>query len=225
MNYLIKSTITFLFISSVSGLASAVQSSKFADDLSYVMFDINGVRRIIKPQQTLQLVRGDRLRIVEAGIVGREKLAKRVNLVGFHDERYSKIGDDLNVDVNTDRSLLRGYAQGEFKNIYRVVASSGVIDHGQVYIQVLKPELRFVTVLVNEEERVLREGNLLKLTSKDIFKVKTVNTNVSDQDAKVTYEVRPMTGMKQLKQVSFYVIQFKRNGRDFAEIPVQIEEI
>lgn len=197
----------------------------FDGDLSYVMFEVNGQRKAVQPGKTLQIVRGDQIRIVEAGLAGPKNLASRVNLVGFHSDEHSKLGNDINVLVKTDRSLLRGYAQGEQKNIYRVVASSGASDHGEVFIQVLKPELRFATVLVNDKERVIRDGQLLKLKADDRFKVKSVKTNVADQDQKVTFDVKSVAGIKQIQQVQFYTIEFRRLGRKFAQIPVQIEEL
>ena len=226
MNILGKLSVAFFFATySASGwgwvrpenpsqLGSMIKPSHFEDVLDYVLVEVNGASRVVKNGQELAIVRGDTLVIKEAVLRNQAISPKEVQVVGLMRSRQGR-SEARGLTFQT-RDLASRLSEAGKGQVYAVFARSKKLLHGTVYIHIQEATLRYAEVLINDSRRILRDGETLKLSSKDMFKLNKVVTNL-DRDDGVVFQIAEGSRGER-------AIRFLRHGVAFATIPLIIEE-
>ena len=186
-----------------------------AMQLDYLVLEVNGVRRLLKAGTQAEIVRGDRLKITAAVLKNRQQQAQYVNIVGYKNPPDD--GKDVGYVVDTERQLLPYFSQQGEGRVYAVVVGSGDKIHGEAFVRLLDPQLRYAVLRVNDSKSlVLRDGEPVQVGLDDRLTIRNVSVNFTppkgltfniyrDGNAAVPHEIR-----------------FARNNKIFARIPLQI---
>lgn len=193
--------------------------------LSHVVVEVNGLRALVKADETFTVVQGDVVLIEEAFLNRREFKPEQLNLVGFSASK-GKPNEDRGTKFNTAAGFDDQWAVDPMKTTHVIAAVSKKRLHGVVFLKIIKPQLKFADVLVNEKVRVMREGEVLVLRATDKIKIQSVVTNMEKNDD-VNFEIIKTKNNEiekmHLRQASAYEIRFSRQSQVFAKIPMLVE--
>ena len=199
--------------------------TKLAEELDYFVIEHNGENKLLKNMDTMNYVRGDELKIKAAKLRAGDHEPMEVNLVGFRHPVKPGNRHDLGFLIDTSITLdKKQWAVDERGEVFFIAAASKKLLHGYAFFKRLEPALSYVDIQVNEQQRVMREGETLKLKAADLFKVGRVVTNIKNLDD-VTFQVVELSkGRKSSAELlEYYEIRFKHRSHVFAKIPMQVE--
>jgi hypothetical protein len=182
--------------------------------LDYLFVEVNGASRTVKSGQELTIVRGDSVLIKEAVLRNHSIPPKDVQVVGLMRAHHGR-NDARGLTFRTKDLASRLSEEGNGQ-VYAVIVRSKKVLHGTVYIRIREATLRYAEVLINDTKRILRDGETLKLSSKDMFKLNKVVTNLEHDDGVVFQIAEGSHGER--------AIRFLRHGVAFATIPLIVEE-
>jgi hypothetical protein len=188
--------------------------SRSDDVLDYIVVDVNGVSRIVKNGQELAIVRGDALRIKEAVLRNQAISPKEVLVVGLMRSHQGRA--DVRGLLFHTKDLASRLSEDGKGQVYAVGVRSKKILHGMVYVNIREATLRYAEVFINDTRRILRDGETLRLSAKDMFKLNKVVTNLDRDDGVVFQIAEGSHGGR--------AIRFLRHGVAFATIPLIIQE-
>ena len=187
---------------------------RFADSaaqLDYLVLEINGARRLVYNQQQLELVVGDSLRVISAILQVRSRRAGYVNVVGFRNPPDN--GKDRDYLINTGTDLLPAFSFANAGNRYAISVGSERKVHGEVFVQLLQPVLRFVVLAVNEHPEVLRNGQVMQIGMDDRLQVKKISTNLNNTEG-LRFNI--------YRTKKAHEVRFEYRDKVFASIPLQV---
>lgn len=173
----------------------------------------NGETEIVKTGATVSVVHGDRFRIrkLENGAT--------VNVLGFRGGR-----DDAGQWIKSHKDLMSKHAENKEKQIYKVISERKKKELGHFFVQIVKPELKYLVVEINGQEKIIHPEKTLLVSENDKFKIKEVVTNIANDTAKTRYELRPIMGPHGVKDTDFFKMHFLRSDREFAALTLIINK-
>ena len=163
----------------------------YGDQLRLVNIEVNGAIHSVKNGETLNVVRGDKLKVLGGVLNNSAGKIAEINVVGFDSPR-SRNGDDRNIEFRTT-ALLDRWSEKKDGSSFAIVATSGKNRHGYVILSLIEPVLKFAVLDLNGREVVLRDGEPFIAAGTDKVRVKRVATNISDND-NVFVQVIPVKG-------------------------------
>lgn len=191
-------------------------ATSFSAQLQQVSVEINGVSHLVKSGETLRIVRGDRIKIIEGKLNDAGKKIEAINVIGFNSPK-SRNGDDRKIEFSSF-SFQHDWSENKQGDTFVAIASSGNETHGAVFLKVIEPELNFAVLDVNGREVVLRSGEPFVGASTDQVRVKRVVTNVANND-NVFVQMVPVKGRS-----GEYEMRFLREKHIFAKLPLKLEK-
>jgi len=223
--------VKYLFLFVTYGLASnllAVEPSKILKKsrvpLEYVTMEVNGQLQKVSADQELAVVMGDEVIIKSAMLYDPQVSVSNVNLVGFVPRAEKRPAEDRGFKIRTSRDLLKKWSIGERGDLFKIEAFTGKDKHGNVFLRVLKPVLKYVEVSINGVSKLVREGDLLTVKAADKFKVKNVVSNIENDREAVSFQVIQINPELDLSGRKFYELRFTRNKKVFAKVSMQVVE-
>jgi hypothetical protein len=173
---------------SETGTAPAAPAAAEADRVERVdgfVVETRGVKRWLADGETLDLVRGDTLEIVDiVPSMGPERVT--VNFKGFVGDRENNTGEDRGFRIHTDeKSLMGRYALNKQGDLYEVLATRNADEKviGRMLVRLLPPELSFLLLRLDERRIVgLRPGDNLSLAGVERICLEEVRTNLHRED-------------------------------------------
>lgn len=200
--------------------------AKPSEELDYLIIEHNGESKLLKNKETLSFVRGDELKIKAAKLRESKHEPLEVNIVGFRHPIQPGNRHDLGFLVDTSITLdKKQWAVDEKGEVFFVAAASKKLLHGYTFLKRLEPHLSYVDIKVNNQARVMREGETLSLKAADLFKVGRVVTNIKNLDD-ITFQVVELNNKARgfaSQPYEYYEIRFKHRSHTFAKIPMQVE--
>jgi len=179
----------------------------------------HGGKRWLADGETLELVRGDTLEIVDiVPSMGPERVT--VNFKGFVGDREHNTGEDRGYRIQTDEKTLMGrYALNKKGNLYEVLVTRNVDEEviGRLLVRLLPPELSFLLLRLDGGRIVgLRPGDNLSLAGVEAICLEDVRTNLFRED-RVCLRVNGHT-LRRGEKVS--VAKLRGNRRDLGKAAV-----
>jgi hypothetical protein len=181
--------------------------------LDYILIEINGIPRTVRNGEELHLIRGDKLLVREA-YLHRGLSPKEVQVVGLTRTR-SGTPDARGTEFRT-KDLASRQSEGGKGQIYAIMVRTKKELHGVAYLRIQEPTLRYAEVTINNQKRVIRDGEVLKVSPKDLFKLDRIVTNL-EGDEGVVFQIADGSHGER-------AIRFLRHGIAFATVPLVIEE-
>ncbi len=186
-----------------------------AQQLAYLIIEVNGERRLLRAGAQTDIVRGDTLKVVAALLRDRRRQAQYINFVGFKNPPDN--GRDKGYVVKTDTQLLPYFSQRGEGKIYAFVVGSGVKVHGEAFLRLLDPQLRYAVLRVNDSKRlVLRDGEPVQVALDDRLTISNVSVNFTSYQG-LTFDI-----YRDANAAVSHEIRFARGDKIFARIPLQI---
>ncbi len=191
-----------LFISIFYEQAEAVVSPDLKPAvLASVDLEVNGNLRKIGVGDSLQLVWGDRIKVLRATLGESTDTAEIVNLVGFRARSGSP--DDRGVELLSHRDLNKEWSHDGSGALFRINARSQGRFFGRVYLSFKKPQLHSVVFSINGHPQRYQEQAEIRLSPSDRLKLEELDVNFSYQEGEVSYKLEP-TGEKGKFQLALY---------------------
>jgi hypothetical protein len=171
--------------------------------------------------EILPILRGDRFRIESAQLVGQGLKPDRIDLVGF--ARPNQPNDDRGVWIDSATELLSRFAVVPGGDKYSVKVYRRGILAGEAFVQIVQPSLNYAEVSVNGSIRLLRADDVLKVSSKDQFKLEKVVTNLGETED-VSVRLEPIELRNSKPPYKLYEMQLIRKNVVFARLGLQVRE-
>lgn len=152
------------------------------DTIPHFVIAVNKRRRILKSGETLHVVRGDLLRILD---ILPESLASRqgicVNFKGFVGDWKNNTGEDRGYMIDTGRDLMDRYSLHGQRRVYRIVVSHKKETFGTMLVKISEPSLEFLILKVNDTTYALKDRETVLATPDDYLAVVSVKSNVDEE--------------------------------------------
>ena len=191
--------------------------------LDFLILEKNGTRVSVRDGEILQILRGDKLKLIDAKIRDGSS-ATKVNFVGFSPPK-SRGSHDLRYTIDTGRDLIKKWSGGGAGKLYTINANTGDLYQGHILLELIEPSLEYCEVLIDGKPKILRENESLTVSASSKFKVNRVVTNV-DVPEEVMFDIVPEKAASgNTPNGKLYSIEFSRSGRIFGKIPLRIESL
>jgi len=141
-----------------------------------------GHRILLSHGETLDLVKGDRIKIVDVIPSFLTSPELKVNFKGFVGNRKNNTGEDRGYTINTATNLMTRYSLNRKGKMYEIIASLEEKILGRFFVRLSPPELDYLILKVNGDcHRVLRAGEMLSLSKRDEIRLEEIQTNIHDK--------------------------------------------
>ena len=151
----------------------------------YFLIDVNNNRLVVFPEEEINVVKGDEIKIIDISPSLKSHGNISVNFYGY--EPPDKSAEDRGYIINTQKDLLPFYSldkKGEKYEIRIERRESGFLEiFERVYINVIEPKLEYIVLISNEDEKLwFYDGEVLKASYNDCVKIVDVKTNIPSDD-------------------------------------------
>lgn len=188
--------------------------------LDRVAIDVNSERILVEAGQTVDVVKGDLLTVIDAWAKDKETKIEAVDFVGFAAQRSNKGRDDRGFIINTNSDLKPQFARGQDKSTFEIQVRANNAVIGAISVHVVEPRLERVELTINGKAQELRNGDTLKLRATDKIAVRHVMTNIRGNE-NVRHELRSVNAEKGKPAKELI---FARGDHVFGRIPLQWQE-
>jgi hypothetical protein len=151
--------------------------------VSHFIIEVNGREQIVKNDESLEIVRGDVLRVIN---ILPESLSRQqdleVNFKGFVGNWKNNTGEDRGYPIDTARDLLERYSIHGNKEIYRIVVVHGKSVLGKMLVRIIEPCLDYLIIKLNDRTYALRNKETLSASPGDYLTVEAVKTNLGREN-------------------------------------------
>ena len=212
---------------SMETVDASVESQK-CESLDFLTVSINGEKQVVRARESLEVVRGDLLVILEPTCDRYSKSAQiseplRIDVVGFAPKNQTEAkGSDAHYVIDTAKDLQRKFSQNGKGDEFDVQVKSGPILLGLIKIKIIEPRLNRVVLSVNGRRQTLLNGESLKLKKSDQIAVNEVITNVRGND-NVKHELRDskLSTQGSDQKSNGKQLVFIRGSEIIGQIPIQ----
>ena len=201
---------------------------------------INGKKHLFINNATANLIRGDRLELMDVTTNLANSSEIVVNFKGYVGNRKNNTGEDRGYVIHTDRDLWKRYSLNGMDRKYQVVVTQDDSVLGRLFVQIEEPKLDYVIVQVNGGmKQCLYPGDSLGVAPKDTINVLDIKTNIptnagvraflkgatTKQSLYAEHETVPQSiGSKQRDGVSSYRIEVQRDRAVLGSILLNLEK-
>jgi hypothetical protein len=149
------------------------------EKIDYFVIETKGHRLLLSNGSTLDLVKGDRLKIVDVQPAFPESSGLTVNFKGFVGDRKNNTGEDRGYTIDTSSRLMKRYSLKKKGQAYEIVAS--LKDHvmGRLVVRLSQPKFDYLILRVNNHRHLfLRPEDRISLSRDDEISLEVVQTNL-----------------------------------------------
>lgn len=182
---------------------------EYRDRLNYVFVEVNGTRVTVRANQTLNVIQGSTVRILEAVDNSGDKQSI-VNFIGYP----GLTTDDRGLVVDTARDLLPEWSLPP--DTYAARATSVRGDIGEIFIRLIPIFLEYAEVEIGGETHIVRDKQELRISRDSRVRIKKLRTNRPTVKGIKVDMVRIETPENILGRV--YKLRFKFANHEFASI-------
>jgi len=148
-------------------------------DLKYLILEVNGLRQVVSDGERLKVVKGDRIKLLDAVIEGLKGQDVMVNFLGFVGDRRRNTGEDRGYTINTATDLWTKYSKDRVGLVYPIVVSHMGKRIGEIFVELEEPRMEYLLIKhSNSVKRWYSNGETLTITPRDTIEIVDVKTNV-----------------------------------------------
>jgi hypothetical protein len=147
--------------------------------LDYFVVETKGHRILLSNGETLDLVKGDKLKIVDIIPSFPSVPGITVNFKGFVGDWKNNTGEDRGYVIDTGANLIKRYSLHKKGKFYTVIASKGDNVLGRMKIRLTPPRMDYLVLKINDSKHIyLRPEDAVSLSRKDKICLQEVHTNL-----------------------------------------------
>ncbi len=156
--------------------------------LEQVTVQVAGKNIVVSKSDTLHIVRGDIIKIVDGRLNDRSDRDFRLNFYGFVGNRSFNDAEDRGYDIDTAADLMGRLSLDGGESLYRIEALKNNSVIGKVYIALHDPEIKYVIVKNGSGARnALVPGDTVSCEMSGEMTILTLVSNVTADPAIETY--------------------------------------
>ena len=212
-------------VSSVSETTAVIDVPPVLEQVEFRLYDKNVV---VSNEDTLHIVRGDIITIIDARTRPSERVDIRANFYGFVGNSQYNDAEDRGYNIDSALDLMPRFSLDANGSVYKVEILNGQDVIGNVYVRIEEPRIEYIIVeRGNGVREALSPGSSFACLPNDTMKIISVISNVTstpDIDAYISREA----GWNQLPLPAVLEIpgntriQFRRRSLDLGDIAIRI---
>lgn len=188
------------------------------ENVRYFIVEIRGKKLLIPNGETLELVRGETLKIVNVLPEIKGVKGFTVNFKGFVGDWKNNTGEDRGFIINTATDIMEKYALDKEKTRYKIVASNDKRIFGRIFVKLIPPEFRYLILRINGSQyELLRPYDTVSLRAQDHVTIEEIDTNLSQRDG-IHVRINGRTIHRGEKTKVSELVDFKNDSKQEMEI-------
>ncbi|MCU0594215.1 MAG: M14/M99 family metallopeptidase [Desulfobacterota bacterium] len=165
------------------GAGEETRTSAPIKKIDYLVIEAKGHRLLLANGETLPLVRGEEIKIVDVLPRAPSSSGVKVNFKGFVGDQSNNTGEDRGYPINTGTDLMERFSLDGKGDSYEIVVNQGEALLGRVVVRLNSPKVDFLVLRVNGHGlHVLKPKSALSVSREDTICVEEVRTNLSSSD-------------------------------------------
>ena len=145
--------------------------------VEYFSIDMNGRRILLTDGETMQMVRGDKMKIIDVFPLTKENIT--VNFKGFVGDKINNTGEDRGYLIDTGKDLMERYSTDKKGNHYHIIVTRNNKEIGRLNISLTPPKMDYLVLKVNNKKHVLlRSEESVTLAPEDRICMEEIQTNL-----------------------------------------------
>ena len=146
------------------------------------VIETKGHQILLSDGDTLELVKGDKLKIVDVLPSSPESSGIKVNFKGFVGDWKNNTGEDRGYVIDTGTDLLKRYSLNKEGVSYEIIASDGDRLAGRMVIKLTPPRMDYLILKVNAHKHVyLKPEDTVSLSKRDKIGLEEIQTNLHNK--------------------------------------------
>jgi hypothetical protein len=141
--------------------------------------ETRGHRMLVSNGETLEVTRGDTLKIVDVLPSTSRRSGIKVNFKGFVGDRKGNSGEDRGYVIDTGTALMKKWSVHKRDEYYEVVVTRGNAKMGRLVVRLMPPKMEYLILKVNSHQHLfLRPEGKISLSEKDQISLEEIHTNL-----------------------------------------------
>jgi len=147
--------------------------------VEYLVVEAKGNRFLLEDGETLRLVKGDHMKIVDVLPPSLESSGLTVNFKGFVGNSKNNTGEDRGYDINTATDLMKRYSLRKKGEKYRIEASDGHRLLATFYVTLRPASFEYLILRINDHScMVLKPDDTAPLSVTDEIVLDDIRTDL-----------------------------------------------
>jgi len=165
------------------GAGEESRTTSLIKKIDYFVIEAKGHRLLLGNGETLHLVRGDEMKIIDVIPRALPSSGVKVNFKGFVGDPSNNTGEDRGFTINTGSDLLERFSLDGKGEAYEIVVHHGDTLLGRGVVKLASPTVDFLVLRVNGHGRhILRPKSALAVSREDTICIEEIRTNLSSND-------------------------------------------
>jgi hypothetical protein len=131
------------------GAGEETRTTSLTKRMDYFVIEAKGHRLLLANGETLHLVRGDELKIVDVLPRAPSSSGVKVNFKGFVGDPSNNTGEDRGFTINTGSDLIERFSLDGKGEAYEIVVNQGETILGRGVVKLASPKVDFLVLRVN----------------------------------------------------------------------------
>jgi hypothetical protein len=165
------------------GAGEEIRTTSGIRKIDYFVIEAKGYRLLLANGETLSLVRGEEIKIIDVLPRAPSSSGVKVNFKGFVGDQINNTGEDRGFTINTGTDLLERFSLDGKGESYEIVVNQGEMLLGRCVIRLTSPKVDFLVLRVNGHGlHVLKPKSALSVSREDTICVEEIRTNLPSSD-------------------------------------------
>ncbi len=201
--------------------------------VEYFVIETKGHRLLLADGETLDLVKGDDLKIVDILPSLADTSGITVNFKGFVGNLKNNTGEDRGYLIHTGAGLLKRYSLGNKGELYEIIASGDDRVLGRIVVRLAPPKMDYLVLKINDQRHVyLRSEDTVFLSMENRICLEEIQTNLyNEKDIRLKInehllkpgEVRELRALCGLEGHSSHPVQVKKGALVLGQVFIRTE--
>jgi hypothetical protein len=165
------------------GAAEESRTTSGLGKIDYFVIEAKGYRLLLANGETLHLVRGEDLKIVDILPRAPSSSGVKVNFKGFVGDPTNNTGEDRGYTINTGSDLMERFSLDGKGEAYEIVVNQGETILGRGIVKLDSPKVEYLVLRVNGHgQHILKPKSAFSVSREDTICVEEIRTNFPSSD-------------------------------------------
>ena len=166
-----------------NGSGEETRTTSLSKKIDYFVVEAKGHRLLLANGETLHLVRGEEIKIMDILPRLPASAGVKVNFKGFVGDPSNNTGEDRGFVINTGSDLMERFSLDGRGEAYEIVVTQGETLLGRGIVRFAAPKVEFLVLRINgNTPQILKPKSALSVSREDTLCVEEVRTNLSSGD-------------------------------------------
>jgi hypothetical protein len=165
------------------GAGEESRTTSSTKKMDYFVIEAKGLRLLLGNGETLHLVRGDEIKIIDILPRAPSPSGVKVNFKGFVGDPSNNTGEDRGFTINTGSDLMERFSLDGKGEAYEIVVTQGETLLGRGIVKLATPKVEFLVLRVNGQGyHILKPKSAFSVSREDTICIEEIRTNLSSHD-------------------------------------------